>query len=102
MDFIVTERDKCVMTVKIIDDRELLKDPIVGYLSVELDYLLRAKDEQRDWFPLSGCKTGKLRITAEWKPLAMAGSVQGSAAYVPPIGAVRLWFVFSIFSSFLL
>jgi hypothetical protein len=83
-----------VITVKVIDDRELLKDPVVGYLSVDLAYLLRAKEEQREWFPLTNAKTGRIRLTAEWKPLAMAGSVQGAAAYVPPIGVVRLWYVF--------
>ena len=91
-EFICTNKENSVITVKVIDDRELLKDPVIGYLSVDLAYLLRAKEEQREWFPLTNAKTGRVRLTAEWKPLAMAGSVQGAAAYVPPIGVVRLWY----------
>lgn len=90
-EFIVTNKEHAVVTVKVIDDRDLLKDPTVGYLSIDLDYLLEAKEQQRDWFPLAECKTGKMRLSAEWKPLAMAGAVQGAAAYAPPIGVVRIW-----------
>ncbi|KAG5220503.1 transmembrane protein [Salix suchowensis] len=41
--------------------------------------------------PLSGCKSGKLRMSAEWKPLNMAGSLHGADQYTPPIGVVRLF-----------
>ena len=78
--------------MKIIDDREFLKDPLVGYLSVRLVDLLESnKETGRDWWPLSGCKSGKLRIGAEWKPLSIAGSLQGANQYTPPIGTVRLF-----------
>lgn len=90
-EFVCTNKDQAVITAKVIDDRDLLKDPVVGYLSADLVYLLKAKEEGKDWFPLANCKSGKIRISAEWKPLAMAGSVQGAAAYVPPIGVIRLW-----------
>ncbi|KAJ7596712.1 C2 domain-containing protein [Mycena floridula] len=90
-EFICAERASSVITVKIIDDRDFLKDPVVGYMSVKLDDLLAAKETQQDWFPLSNCKSGKLRVTAEWKPLNMAGSLHGADQYSPPIGAVRLW-----------
>lgn len=93
----MTNKDQAVVTVKVIDDRELLKDPVVGYLSVDLPLLLSAKEDQREWFPLANCKTGKIRMTAEWKPLAMAGSVQGAAAYIPPIGVIRLWYAGCIY-----
>ena len=43
------------------------------------------------WWPLSGCSSGKIRLSAEWKPLNMAGSLHGANQYVPPIGVVRLW-----------
>lgn len=90
-EFLVSDRASSLITIKVIDEREILKDPVIGYLRVRLDDLLAAKTQQRDWFPLSGCDSGKLRMTAEWKPLAMAGSVQGAASYTPPIGVVRLW-----------
>ena len=79
-----------MITVKVVDERDFLKDPVVGYMSVRLRDLLTAEiSEGRDWWPLS--KTGKIRISAQWKPLQMAGALSGVSQYVPPIGVVRLW-----------
>ncbi|KAF6766075.1 transmembrane protein [Ephemerocybe angulata] len=67
------------------------KENQVVTLKVRLVDLLASKEQGKDWFPLSGCKTGKIRVSAEWKPVAMAGSLQGADSYTPPIGVVRLW-----------
>ncbi|KAI0308025.1 tricalbin [Multifurca ochricompacta] len=91
-EFLCTNRSSSIITVKVIDDRDFLKDPVVGHLSIRLQDLLDARKETgRDWWPLSGCKSGRLRLTVEWKPLNMAGSLHGTEQYVPPRGAVRLW-----------
>ena len=91
-EFLCSDKHSSVISVKVVDDRDFLKDPMIGYLSIKLDDLIEAKKEAgRDWWPLSGCKTGRLRMSAEWKPLNMAGSLQGADSYVPPIGIVRLW-----------
>ncbi|TFY64762.1 hypothetical protein EVG20_g5845 [Dentipellis fragilis] len=91
-EFLCMDRLSSVISVKIIDDRDFLKDPVIGYVRVRLDDLLEARKEAgRDWWPLSGCKSGRLRLSAEWKPLNMAGSLHGTEQYVPPIGVVRLW-----------
>lgn len=78
---------------KVIDDRDFLKDPVIGSLTATLEDLLEATATKgkEAWFPLSGCPTGKVRLSAEWKPLEMAGSLQGAGSYSPPIGVVRLW-----------
>lgn len=60
-------------------------------MTIRLKDLLAAREKQQDWFPLSGCKSGKVRVSAEWKPINMAGSLQGAGSYSPPIGIVRLW-----------
>ena len=60
-------------------------------MNIRLKDLLAAREKQQDWFPLSGCKSGKVRISADCKPLNMAGSMQGAGSYSPPIGIVRLW-----------
>lgn len=60
-------------------------------MSIKLDDLLAARNTGRDWFSLSNCKSGKLRVSAEWKPLNMAGSLHGADRYTPPIGVVRLF-----------
>lgn len=64
---------------------------MLGYLNIKLADLLAAKAQSKDWFPLSGCATGRVRISAEWKAVMMAGAINGSRSYRPPIGVVRFW-----------
>ncbi|KAJ6501679.1 C2 domain-containing protein [Mycena vitilis] len=92
-EFLCADKTSSVVTIKVIDDRDFLKDPVVGYMSIKLQDLLDSKKDTasgRDWFPLSNCKSGKVRLSAEWKPLNMAGSLHGADQYKPPIGVVRL------------
>ncbi|KDR84854.1 hypothetical protein GALMADRAFT_107257 [Galerina marginata CBS 339.88] len=89
-EYLCTDKESATVTIKCIDDRDFLKDPVVGYMSIKLVDLLNAKGAERDWFPFSGCKSGRVRLSAEWKPLNMAGSVHGSEQYAPPIGVVKL------------
>ncbi|KAH0838563.1 C2 domain-containing protein [Lanmaoa asiatica] len=90
IEFLCSDKHSSGITVKVVDDRDFMKDPVVGYMSVRLEDLLTAEaSEGRDWWPLS--KTGKIRISAQWKPLHMAGALSGVSHYVPPIGVVRLW-----------
>lgn len=90
-EFLCSNKENEVVTVKVIDDRDFLKDPVVGYMSIRLSDLLDSKAAGKDWFPLSACKKGRIRVSAEWKPVAMAGSLEGADHYTPPIGVVRLW-----------
>ena len=90
-EFLCTDKASSVVVAKVIDDRDFLKDPVIGYMSIRLTDLLKAKTTGKDWWPLSGARSGKLRVSAEWKPLNMAGSLHGADQYVPPIGVVRLW-----------
>jgi Ca2+-dependent lipid-binding protein len=91
-EFLCSDKEASVLTFKVLDDRDFRKDPMVGYMSVRLEDLLEAKAEAgRDWWPLSGCRSGRVRLTAEWKPLNMAGSLHGADKYTAPIGVVRLW-----------
>ncbi|CCA70918.1 related to TCB3-protein localized to membranes, bud-enriched [Serendipita indica DSM 11827] len=89
-EFLCSDREECIITIKVIDDRDFLKDPVIGYVNIKLEDMLTAKREGRDWFPLSGCSSGRIRVSTEWKPLDMAGSLHGAAKYVPPIGIVRV------------
>lgn len=89
-EFICSHKATSVITVKVIDDRDVFKDPVIGYMSIKLEDLLSSRQENIDWFPLSNCKSGKIRISADWKPLNMAGSLHGAEQYTPPIGVVRL------------
>ncbi|KAI3622799.1 transmembrane protein [Moniliophthora roreri] len=91
-EFLCANKAGSVITIKVIDDRDFLKDPVIGYMSVRLEDLLHFKTEAgKDWFPLSNCKSGKIRVSAEWKPVDMAGSLHGANDYKKPIGVVRVW-----------
>ncbi|KAF7367225.1 hypothetical protein MSAN_00784300 [Mycena sanguinolenta] len=90
-EFLCADKASSVVMIKVIDERDFLKDPVIGMMSIKLQDLLDCKKEVgRDWFPLSNCKSGKIRMSAEWKPLNMAGSLHGADKYKPPIGVVRL------------
>ena len=90
-EFLCSDRENTIITVKVVDDRHFLKDPIIGYMSIKLQDLLDyMADPKQDWFPLSHCKSGKIRLSAMWKPLSISGSLHGSEKYTPPIGVVRL------------
>ena len=89
-EFLCPDKNATKISFKVLDDRDFLTDPTLGYVAINLVDLLSKDQASNDWYTLSGCNTGKLRLSAEWKPLNMAGSLQGSEQYVPPIGVVKL------------
>jgi Ca2+-dependent lipid-binding protein len=72
-----------------------LTDPIIGVFTAKLEDILQMTISKGAdaWYPLSDCMSGKVRVSAVWKPLDMAGNMQGAGSYQPPIGVVRLWYV---------
>jgi Ca2+-dependent lipid-binding protein len=87
VEFLVPEKHTSVVTVQVYNSKDY--DPHLGSLSVRLTDLLEARARSQDWFPLA--PKGKVRLTAEWKPVAMTGSLSGAAVYTPPIGILRIW-----------
>lgn len=95
-EFLVTEKSSAVLSVKIQDENSLVFDTSLGHVKIKLDDLLEANAKGQDWFQLSRVKSGRVRLSAQWKPVLMAGAqINGSASYTPPIGIIRLWFVIS-------
>jgi len=89
-EFLVPEKHNSTITIQIIDAKDFAQDPSLGNVTIKLADLLEAKERQQDWFPLKGSRAGKIRLTTEWKPVAMTGSLSGAAVYVPPIGILRI------------
>lgn len=90
-EFVCMDKTTSKIVVRVIDDRDFLKDPEVGYMAIKLTDLLACTGKTgKDWFKLSNCQSGKIRISAEWKPLNMAGALLTPERYTPPIGVVRL------------
>ncbi|WFD05239.1 hypothetical protein MVES1_000567 [Malassezia vespertilionis] len=90
-EFLVTDRASSVLSVHIIDDRELAGKPVVASISARIEDLISAKLRQQDWFPVPDTKRTCIRLSSQWKPVVMAGSINGSNSYRPPIGALKVW-----------
>ncbi|KAJ3513051.1 hypothetical protein NLJ89_g3157 [Agrocybe chaxingu] len=66
-EFLCFDRSSTVV-LKIVDGESSKTSAIYGHISVPLQELLAAEDG-REWWPLSGCPGGELKVTAEWRPL---------------------------------
>ncbi|GAB1213885.1 hypothetical protein ATERTT37_003038 [Aspergillus terreus] len=90
-EFLVTDRKNARLGLVIKDDRDLSKDPILGSYQIKMNDMLKMMEKGQDWFHLHGAKTGRAKMTLQWKPVALGG-VSGSAGYVDPIGVMRFHF----------
>lgn len=91
IEFFCVDKSSSVITLEIMHKRDILQDPVVGCMTIRIKDLLETKQvTDMDWWPLSGCKSGKVRLSVEWKPLQMPGPSL-EKLYLPPIGVVRLW-----------
>lgn len=88
---LVTDKAKCTLGLKIKDDRGLAADPDLGTWNMRLDLLMNEMDKGNEWFKLANTKSGKVKLRAQWKPVAVKGSL-GSGGYVTPIGVMRVHF----------
>ncbi len=89
-EFLVANKFNSSLTIRLEDDKEFGKVNL-GAMTVKLQDVLEAKDKSQDWFPLAGVRSGRIRLSAVWKPLLVAGSLDGASNYVPPIGVMRIW-----------
>lgn len=90
---LVTNRKACKLGVAIMDDRDLAADPEVGSYQIKLDEMLEMTKKGSDWFNLVGVKSGRIKMTAQWKPVAIKGVLGGTGGYQTPIGVMRLHFL---------
>lgn len=88
---LVTNKAKCTLGLKIKDDRGLASDPELGIWNMKLDLLLKEIAKGNEWFNLANTKSGKVKLRAQWKPVAVKGSV-GSGGYATPVGVMRIHF----------
>lgn len=71
-DFVCYEKTSAVIVMKIVEKANTDNPVIYGHLSIALNELIAAQDDKREWWPLSGCPDGELRLIAEWSPLEMS------------------------------
>ncbi|KAF5100759.1 hypothetical protein D0Z00_001147 [Geotrichum galactomycetum] len=86
-EFLVTDKSKCNLGVRVKDSRGLATDPVIGTYQIKLDTLLESLGSGNDWFNLT--PTGRVRLGAIWKPIALKGAA-ASKNYLEPIGSIRI------------
>lgn len=88
-EFLVADKNACQIDVAIVDDKSIGRDPVIGRCRVKLADILAKQELQQDWFDLT--RTGKVRLTVDWKPLEIPGGLNSGAAWTPPIGLMRIF-----------
>lgn len=91
-EFLVTNRSLATIGVTIRDDTVMSSDTSLGHVQVKLEDLLTVGAKEGDWHALTGANSGRLRFSAQWRPIMMTGALNGSGKYTAPIGVARLWF----------
>jgi Ca2+-dependent lipid-binding protein len=89
---LITDRKTARLGLVIKDDRDISADPILGSYQVKLDDMLRLMEEGKEWYNLANAKTGRAKLTLQWKPVALTGVGAGTGGYVTPIGVMRFHF----------
>lgn len=90
-EILITDRKNARLGVAIKDGRDLVGDVVIGRSQMKLNDMLKMMEQGHEWYPLTGARSGRVKMTLEWKPVALRG-VAGAAVYIHPIGVIRLHF----------
>ncbi|KAI8631767.1 C2 domain-containing protein [Xylariaceae sp. FL1651] len=91
-EILITDRKNAKLGLAIKDNREIAEDQLIGTYQIKLDDMLEMMEKGHDWYNLSGVQTGRAKLTAQWKPVAISGILASSGGYQTPIGVMRLHF----------
>lgn len=89
---LITDRKTAKIGLVIKDDRDISADPILGTYQIKLDDMMQLMEKGQEWYNLAGAKTGRVKLTLQWKPVALTGVGAGTGGYVTPIGVMRFHF----------
>jgi len=71
-DFLCFDKATTTVVVKLVPKvKKSAVQVVYGHISLALNDLIEARDEKREWWPLSGFPNGQIQVTAEWKPIDM-------------------------------
>ncbi|KAF4464668.1 hypothetical protein FALBO_8500 [Fusarium albosuccineum] len=90
-EILITDRKKAKLGVTIKDDRDLTGDQVLGKYQIKLDEMLECMEQGKEWYNLAGTHTGRVKMMAQWRPVAISG-VASTGGYVTPIGVMRFHF----------
>jgi len=91
-ELLITHRKTAKLGLVIKDDRDLVSDPIIGSYQIKLDDMLDLTSKGQEWYNLAGVKTGRAKMSLQWKPVDLKGGISGVGGYITPIGVMRLHF----------
>lgn len=92
-EMLITDRKKAKLGLVIKDDRDIATDPIIGTYQIKLTDMLDLMEKGQEWYNLAGVKSGRAKMTLQWKPVALKGALGGSGGYIKPVGVMRLHFM---------
>ncbi|CAK7205058.1 Tricalbin-2 [Sporothrix eucalyptigena] len=92
-EILITDRAKAKLGVVVKDERDIAGDQIIGNYQIKLDDMLEFMEKGQDWYNLAGAKTGRVKMQAQWKPVALSGVIAGTGGYQKPIGVMRIHFI---------
>ena len=88
---LITDRKSAKLGLVIKDDRDIAADPIVGTYQIKLNDMLELSNRGQEWYNLAQTKTGRAKMSLQWKPVALRGAM-GGGGYVTPVGVMRFHF----------
>jgi len=91
-EILITDRKNAKLGLAIKDDRDIAGDQLVGTYQIKLDDMLEMMEKSHEWYNLVGVHTGRAKLRAQWKPVAIPGVLSSSGGYQTPVGVMRLHF----------
>ena len=61
------------MTIEVFDSDKIGKDKSLGKLDLDIQDLLNNDDDQGNWYPLQGVKSGQILLSSDFLPLDALG-----------------------------
>ncbi|KAH6634070.1 C2 domain-containing protein [Chaetomium sp. MPI-SDFR-AT-0129] len=91
-EILITDKRNAKLGVAIKDDRDLAGDQTIGTYQIKLEDMLELMAKGQDWYNLAAAKTGRVKMMAQWRPVAISGIAAGTGGYKTPIGVLRIHF----------
>ncbi|KAM7205812.1 tricalbin-3 [Naviculisporaceae sp. PSN 640] len=91
-EILITDRKKARLGLIMKDDRDIAGDQVVGTYQIKLDDMLELMAKGHEWYNLSGVKSGRAKMLAQWKPVVIGDIAKSGGGYVTPVGVIRLHF----------
>ncbi|EAQ93621.1 hypothetical protein CHGG_01856 [Chaetomium globosum CBS 148.51] len=94
-EILITDKKNAKLGVAIKDDRDLAGDQLIGTYQIKLEDMLDFMEKGQEWYNLAGAKTGRVKMMAQWRPVAISGIATGTGGYKTPVGVLRVHFKYA-------